>query len=306
MARASPRASTWPFTRWSCAPSWTARAPRSSWSGPESTSTGASNAAARRRARPSRASPGRPRSSTTQSTACSASHASASGTPTAWATTKRPLPACASSVRATCDGPSGSTTSTRIRRFDASFVLMVDGRRMPVEIIAPEFGSSSIAGRMYDSALSCPRMSPEVEQAVGLAREFLHRSGALRVGLLVDRGDDREPAVVECARLAPITVTEDGEREELAHGAQLATPVPPLPEVRQIPGIQADAIAGTVAAPPGGIEMLGRALRDIAALLGGRSIAAADFETIDPETPLGLAARGGEPLVALVGDEQFE
>ena len=153
---------------------------------------------------------------------------------------------------------------------------------------------------------SCPRMSPEVEQAVGLAREFLHRSGALRVGLLVDRGDDREPAVVECARLAPITVTEDGEREELAHGAQLATPVPPLPEVRQIPGIQADAIAGTVAAPPGGIEMLGRALRDIAALLGGRSIAAADFETIDPETPLGLAARGGEPLVALVGDEQFE
>jgi hypothetical protein len=177
---------------------------------------------------------------------------------------------------------------------------------MPVEIIAPEFGSSSIAGRMFDGALSCPGMSPEVEQAVGLAREFLHRSGALRVGLLVDRGDDREPAVVECARLAPITVTEDGEREELAHGAQLATPVPPLPEVRQIPGIQADAVAGTVAAPPGGIEMLGRALRDIAALLGGRSIAAADFETIDPETPLGLAARAGEPLVALVGDEQFE
>ena len=137
-------------------------------------------------------------------------------------------------------------------------------------------------------------MSPEVEQAVGLAREFLHRSGALRVGLLVDRGDDREPAVVECARLAPITVTEDGEREELAHGAQLATPVPPLPEVRQIPGIQADAVAGTVAAPPGGIEMLGRALRDIAALLGGRSIAAADFETIDPEHPArpGRSRRG--------------
>ena len=52
--------------------------------------------------------------------------------------------------------------------------------------------------------------------------------------------------------------------------------------------------------------MLGRALRDIAALLGGRSIAAADFETLDPEIPLGLAARGDEPLVALVGDEQFE
>ena len=159
---------------------------------------------------------------------------------------------------------------------------------------------------MYERALSCAGMSPEVEQAVGLAREFLHRSGALRVGLLVDRGDDREPAIVECARLAPITVTEDGERAELAHGVQLATPLPALPEVRQIPGIEADPVAGTVAAPFGGVELLGRALRDLAAILGGRSIAAADFETIDPETPLGLAARRGEPLVALVGDEQFE
>ena len=149
-------------------------------------------------------------------------------------------------------------------------------------------------------------MSPEVEQAVGLAREFLHRSGALRVGLLVDRGEQREPAVVECARLAPISVLEDGERSELAHGVKLATAPPPLPEVRQIPGIEADPVAGTVAAPFGGVEMLGRALRELAALLGGQSIAAADFETLDPDIPLGLAARGDEPLVALVGDEQFE
>ena len=149
-------------------------------------------------------------------------------------------------------------------------------------------------------------MSPDVEQAVGLAREFLHRSGALRVGLLVDRGPGREAAVVECARLAAITVIEDGEESQVEHGVELTAPVLPLPEVRQIPGIQADPVAGTVAAPPGGIEMLGRALREMAALLGGHSIAAADFETLDPEVPLGLAARGDEPLVALVGDEQFE
>jgi hypothetical protein len=173
-------------------------------------------------------------------------------------------------------------------------------------MIAPELGSSSIAGQMYEARLSCRRMSPEVEQAVGLAREFLHRSGALRVGLLVDRGDDREPAVVECARLTPISVIEDGEQTEVAHGVALGTPVPPLPEVRQIHGIEADPVAGTVAAPLGGVEMLGRALRAVAALLGGRSIAAADFETLDPATPLGLAARGDEPLVALVGEEQFE
>jgi hypothetical protein len=149
-------------------------------------------------------------------------------------------------------------------------------------------------------------MSPEVEQAVGLAREFLHRSGALRVGLVVDRGDDRDPAVVDCARLAPISVIEDGEQSELPHGAPLLVAPPPLPEVRQVFGIQADPVAGTVAAPPGAVELLGRALLGVAELLGGRSIAAADFETIDPDTPLGLAARGGEPLVALVGEEQFE
>jgi hypothetical protein len=159
---------------------------------------------------------------------------------------------------------------------------------------------------MFEPPLCCCGMSPDVEQAVGLAREFLHRSGALRVGLLVDRGEEREPAVVECARLAPISVLEDGERSELAHGVQLATPLPPLPDVRQIPGIEADPVAGTVAAPFGGVEMLGRALRELAALLGGQSIAAADFETLDPDMPLGLAARGSEPLVALVGDEEFE
>ena len=73
-------------------------------------------------------------------------------------------------------------------------------------------------------------MSPDVEQAVGLARDFMHRSGALRVGLLVDRGPGREAAVVECARLAPITIVEDGEEREVSHGVELSTPVPPLPE----------------------------------------------------------------------------
>ena len=141
---------------------------------------------------------------------------------------------------------------------------------------------------------------------VGLARELLHRSGALRVGFVLDRGEDREPALVECARLSPINVVEDGVREELPHGVELTVAPPPLPEVRQIPGIEVDPERGTVGAPLGGIELLGRAMRDVAELLGGRSVAAADFETLDPEVPLGLAARPGEPLVALVGEEEFE
>jgi hypothetical protein len=162
---------------------------------------------------------------------------------------------------------------------------------------------------MHDEGPAPPakrELSPEVQQAVGLARELLHQAGALRVGLLLDRGPDRPPAMVECVRLGPINVVEDDQAGELTHDVVLDVAPPPLPEVRQIPGIEVDAVAGTVAAPFGGIEMLARALREVSVLLGGNSIAAADFETMDPETPLGLAARAGEPMIALVGDAEFQ
>jgi hypothetical protein len=61
-----------------------------------------------------------------------------------------------------------------------------------------------------------------------------------------------------------------------------------------------------VAAPLGGVEMLGRALRAGAEALGGRSVVAADFATTDPESPLGLAAMPTGSLVVLLGEEEFE
>ena len=63
--------------------------------------------------------------------------------------------------------------------------------------------------------------------------------------------------------------------------------------------------AGVVACMIGGLELLGCAIRDLAALLPGRSVVAADYETTDPQTALGIAGRAGEPLVVLVGDEEF-
>lgn len=55
----------------------------------------------------------------------------------------------------------------------------------------------------------------------------------------------------------------------------------------------------------GGLELLGRAIRDLAGLLPGRSVVAADYETTDPQTPLGVAGRAGEALVVLIGDEEY-
>jgi hypothetical protein len=68
---------------------------------------------------------------------------------------------------------------------------------------------------------------------------------------------------------------------------------------------EVDPQEGVVAGLIGGLELLGRAVRDIAALLPGRSVVAADYETTDPQTPLGIAGRAGEPLVVLLGEEEY-
>ena len=66
--------------------------------------------------------------------------------------------------------------------------------------------------------------------------------------------------------------------------------------MRQLPPFEVDPETGAVAGVLGGLEMLGRAVRDVAALLPGESVVAAEFETTDPEAPLGLAGRAGEPV----------
>jgi hypothetical protein len=76
--------------------------------------------------------------------------------------------------------------------------------------------------------------------------------------------------------------------------------------MKQLPPFQADADTGSVAGVLGGLEMLARAVRELAALLPGDSVVAAEFETTDPGLPLGLAGRAGEPVVVLLGEHEFE
>jgi len=139
--------------------------------------------------------------------------------------------------------------------------------------------------------------------AVALARELLHGSGALLVSVALDRG---EPALIECPRLRAIVVREAAGARELAHDAAADVELPALPLMRLLPPLEADAQSGTVASVLGGLEMLGRAVRDIAGLLPGRSVVAAEFETTDPAVTLGLAGRSGEPVVVLLGEHEFE
>jgi len=119
--------------------------------------------------------------------------------------------------------------------------------------------------------------------------------------------DAQPPAVVDCARFAAVVVRFADAEHELAHeaGADVALPAE-LPLMRQLPPFEVDAATGAVASVLGGLEMLGRAVRELAALLPGESVVAADFETTDPEVPLGLAGRAGEPVVVLLGEHEFE
>ena len=147
-----------------------------------------------------------------------------------------------------------------------------------------------------------------LDEVVALVREFLHRSGALRVVALVEGEPGDGPAVVDCLQLGPIEV-QCGERTVmLPHAAELDVALPELPHVRQWPPFDVDARAAEIAAPPGAVADLAGGVRGLAELLGGRNVAMAQFATSDPDAPLAITARadGEEPLVLALGEEEFE
>jgi hypothetical protein len=142
----------------------------------------------------------------------------------------------------------------------------------------------------------------DVDLAVALARELLHGTAALRTSVALD---GPHPAIVECERLRTIVVRDAAGTRELPHDAASDVALPELPFMRRLPAFDVDAAEGRVAGVIGGLEMLGAAVRDLAALLPGSSVVAADFETSDPAAPLGIAGRAGEPLVVLLGEHEF-
>lgn len=145
----------------------------------------------------------------------------------------------------------------------------------------------------------------DLDRHVVAARELLHRASAIEVQAVVDRGADRSPALVTCGRMRPIEVIDDGRTFHLPHTAELEPAPPALPAVPPLPPIEIDPAEGTVSAPLGAISALAEAVEALAAALGGRSVALAFFQTTDDDTPLGIAARPGEPVLLTLGEEQF-
>lgn len=167
-------------------------------------------------------------------------------------------------------------------------------------------------------------------------RAFTRLAGAEAAMLLLDRGDGGQPFVVDCPQEGVITLAEGEQLVELEPARLAAEPLP-LPAIRPLGPFtvaalltELDAVAAELGRPTASgesfaaqlgsagfeagagepeetrIALLARALLQLTGTFPGRSVVSATFLTDDPERPLQLTARAGDPLVASLGERQFE
>ena len=147
-------------------------------------------------------------------------------------------------------------------------------------------------------------MSARAELPVVLAtvEDFAARAGAERVVVLLDA---EPPLMVERSESGVLRLTR-GEETSAAAPARGTAPLA-LPGLRAVPAssLSADPETGELAAPLGAIRHMVDSVLALARALGGRSVATATFATRDPDTPLTVAAREGEPVVLDIAGRQF-
>jgi hypothetical protein len=146
-----------------------------------------------------------------------------------------------------------------------------------------------------------------IAQAVVTLRAFVGAAGAFSAVLLLDQGADVAPLVVECPAEGPVVLSEGQDAVQLDADRLAAAPLSvPLPDVRRLPPFEVDALRAQITAPLGGVEHQARAVRELVAAFPGRSVLTVTFATTDPDVPLHLAARSGDPMVLALGEEQFQ
>jgi hypothetical protein len=138
-------------------------------------------------------------------------------------------------------------------------------------------------------------------------QDFAERSGAARVAVLLDRGPDKEPPLLECEPGKPITISQREEQVVVPETALAGVEPLHVHAPKAVPATALDVHpeTGEVHAPIGLIDALVEAVQELARTLGGRSVAVGDWTTRSGEV-LTVAARVGEPPVLAFGDHEFE
>jgi hypothetical protein len=145
-----------------------------------------------------------------------------------------------------------------------------------------------------------------LDAVVETLRDVLHRSGALRVAVVVDVPDS-SAALVDVGRLAPVEVRIGERILHLPHAIELeAESLGSAIELRQLPPFEVDAQSGEVIGTIGGLDMLADAMRTLAEVLGGQSVAMAQYQTVTPDVSLTVTARHGEPVLVTLGEAEWE
>lgn len=144
-------------------------------------------------------------------------------------------------------------------------------------------------------------------EAVATVRDYQQRTGALRVVVLADRGEDRPPLMIDCDDRQAVEITDGDSLVTIPADAHAPAAPHPLPDIRATPpsAIDLDLTTGDLQAPLGAIEHLAQTLQALARAFGHRSVATAEIATRDPETTITLAARENEPAVLAAGDYEY-
>ena len=150
-------------------------------------------------------------------------------------------------------------------------------------------------------------MAPTHDVILATVSDFAERSGATRVVVLLDRGPDRLAPTIEAMPGEAIAIEQGGEHvvvpsAELIGVEPLSLDLPhPVPAT----ALDVDPGAGQIEAPIGVVDALARAILELAAALGGRSVVHAEFATRS-QTALALSARAGESVIVTAGEQQYE
>lgn len=138
-------------------------------------------------------------------------------------------------------------------------------------------------------------------QTVATLREFARRAGARRATALLDAGDEGGPVLVDCTPDGPVELEPDP-----GPLPAVADPLPLPPALRPAAPMRVDPATGRIDSRLGELERLAAGVRTLAGLLGGLSVATAEFATAEDGPAMTICARVGEPIVIALGERTFE